>query len=159
MLAKLTQLPWIWGAPRERGFAASQLSQRTKECTCWAGAGAGQFYPSLEQRTAERPRPGPVQLLQTSALSLPAAAASEGLFKGCRQLVSFSNWAVKAGNKPSLHGQAAGGSLAGLPAGPVVSVAISAAVGWMEVDFSFRERKPLFPSTPKKPRVKSKASP
>lgn len=157
MLAKLTQLPWIWGAPRERGFAASQLSQRTKECTCWAGAGAGQFYPSLEQRTADRP--GPVQLLQTSALSLPAAAASEGLFKGCKQLVSFSNWAVKAGNKPSLHGQAAGGSLAGLPASPVVSVPISAAVGWMEVDFSFRERKPLFPSTPKKPRVKSKASP
>lgn len=53
-------------------------------CRCWA------VFSSPEQHKMEHPHPRLLQHYQTAALSFPADGL-EGVFKGCRQLVSFFN--------------------------------------------------------------------
>lgn len=69
--------------------AASQLSLRAK--LLGLVQGRHQAVPFQPGAATEHLQPQPAQLSQTSALSFPAAAAAalEGLFKGCSQLVSF----------------------------------------------------------------------
>lgn len=135
------QLPWIWGAPWEWGFAAFQLSQRIKEWTCWGGAGFGQFYSSLEQHTTECPHLWLVQCSWTSALSFPADGL-EGFFKGCSQLVSFFNWVPQVWKQTS-PARAACRSLPGRSAPRFLWLSRLSWAG-IKRDFSFKERKASF---------------